>query len=222
MWPETLAGGVICWGVPTGCGGRRAFAECPPVISEVWGRRAHFCVWYAAGMLRDLPVSTTELEPGEYFLSLAAPDAVLNAFLTHSDWARRATAWLITRQMSGTMFVGGGPAWITPPGAVRVERVLQVQLRVGDPPGSGGRVALVSPVVVAVAAAVAAVAFAIGINVALAQLRRLEQVVPDTVQDAGRGFLALAQAARLAALAAVGLVGVSLLRRLGVGRSGAG
>jgi len=121
------------------------------------------------------------------------------------------------------MFVGGGPAWITPPGAVRVERVLQVQLRVGDPPGSSGRVALVSPVVVvAVAAAVAAVAFAIGINVALAQLRRLEQVVPDTVQDAGRGFLALAQAARLAALAAVGLVGVSLLRRLGVGRSGAG
>jgi len=174
-------------------------------------------------MLRDLPVSTTELEPGEYFLSLAAPDAVLNAFLTHPDWARRATAWLITRQMSGTMFVGGGPAWITPPGAVRVERVLQVQLRVGDPPGSGGRVALVSPVVVvAVAAAVSAVAFAIGINVALAQLRRLEQVVPDTVQDAGRGFLALAQAARLVAVAAVGLVGVSLLRRLGVGRRGTG
>lgn len=160
-------------------------------------------------MLRPLPVSDRlALRPGAtYFVSFAAPDALLDAVTRRPDWASAATRHLLEHSGARVEFLGGGVAWESVNG--RTERTFMVRLRVIEPEPDPS-----APVIeagVSLRAIVAALVAVFGIVASLAVVRVVEQLTdperrPLTEVVAGWSPLALALAF------AVGVVGLSAAR----------
>ena len=90
-------------------------------------------------MRRDVPVTPdARLKPGEYFVSFAAPDAVLDAFMRRADWREAAARYLAEWTGDRVAFAGGGVAWERtcpdcPPSRVFMVRVVVLDPELGPP-----------------------------------------------------------------------------------------